>query len=583
MSIKSTPAGGDLPNPPPSPAETIKCVVWDLDNTLWDGVLLEGSEVKPRVGLREVLRTLDERGILQSIASRNDEAAAMEKLRALEIDQYFLYPQINWSSKASSLRAIARHLNISLGTFAFVDDQPFEREEVAFSLPQVLCIDPVDLASIPALPRMQPRFITEDSRRRREMYMSDEQRNHAQSEFVGTPDEFLATLNMRFTIAAATERDLQRAEELTVRTHQLNTTGYTYSYEELDAFRKSPDYRLLVASLEDKYGSYGTIGLALIRCEPATWSIKLLLMSCRVMSRGVGTVLLNHIVNATPPGAKLRAEFISNDRNRMMYITYKFAGFQEVGTAGNAALLEHDGRTTQAFPSHTQVLVCDAPIPFISGAFQVEDAKSRDSRGSLQVPADLAAEIRALGASEMRQLLDALAYLLVDAVDSGASVGYLAPIPLEKARVYWQHSAEAAGRGSVLVLGAFVCGGLVGTAQLQLDTPENQPHRAQVSKVLVARQMRRRGLAKQLMAALEAQAAERGRTLLTLHTVVGAPAERLYVASGYTCAGAIPGYALMPDGAPAATATFYKLLSGKAVQAAEALSSDPTVRMERQK
>lgn len=338
----------------------VKCVVWDLDNTLWHGVLLESSDVTLRDGAREVLSVLDERGILQSIASRNDEAAAMDKLRALGLDDYFLYPQINWNAKGASLQAIAESLNISLDTFAFVDDQPFEREEVTFSVPGVLCIDPIDLRAIPSLARMQPRFVTDDSRLRRRMYQSDIARNRAETAFVGTPDEFLATLGMRFTISSATEADLMRAEELTVRTNQLNTTGYTYSYDELNAFRQSPEHKLLIAALEDKYGTYGKIGLALVHITPAVWTIKLLLMSCRVMSRGVGTIMLNHIMRmAARAGAVLRAEFIANDRNRMMYVTYRFAGFREVETSGRASVLENDLRTIQAFPAHTDVIVLD--------------------------------------------------------------------------------------------------------------------------------------------------------------------------------------------------------------------------------
>lgn len=323
--------------------QPVKCVVWDLDNTLWDGVLLEDGDVQLRPQAVEVIKALDSRGILNSIASRNDHAAAMERLSAFGIADYFLYPQISWSSKADSIAEIAKLLNIGLDTFAFVDDQPFEREEVAFVLPQVLTIDATDIAAIPAMPRMQPRFITAESRLRRAMYQSDIARNAAEREFVGSNEEFLATLGMVFKLAEAGEDDLQRAEELTLRTNQLNSTGYTYSYDELDAFRRSPDHLLLVASLEDRYGSYGTIGLALVERGAAFWTIKLLLMSCRVMSRGVGTLMMHEIMRrAKAAGAGLRAEFIATGRNRMMYITYKFGGFREVQRAGDLITLEHD-------------------------------------------------------------------------------------------------------------------------------------------------------------------------------------------------------------------------------------------------
>ncbi|MEO8971483.1 MAG: HAD-IIIC family phosphatase [Ktedonobacteraceae bacterium] len=340
----------------PRQRQSIKCVVWDLDNTLWHGVLLEDEDVSLRPGVIETLKTLDSRGILQSIASKNDYETAFQKLEQFGISQYFLYPQINWNSKASSIQAIARSINIGIDTLAFVDDQPFEREEVAFSVPEVLCIDARNISSIVTMPEMIPRFITEDSQKRRQMYQSDIARNQAEKEFVGPDEEFLSTLQMVFTLAPAQEEDLRRAEELTVRTHQLNTTGYTYSYEELKAFCQSPHHLLLVASLDDKYGTYGKIGLALVEYGPTFWTIKLLLMSCRVMSRGVGTIMINYIMHrAKAAGVQLHADFISNDRNRMMYVTYKFGGFKEVSREGNLTILANELAHIQPFPTYVKV------------------------------------------------------------------------------------------------------------------------------------------------------------------------------------------------------------------------------------
>lgn len=113
---------------------TIKCVIWDLDNTLWDGVLLEDNQVSLRDNVAELIKALDNRGILQSIASKNDYLKAMEKLRELGLREYFLYPQINWNSKAFSIKEIARLINIGTDAIAFIDDQPFELEEVSFHI-----------------------------------------------------------------------------------------------------------------------------------------------------------------------------------------------------------------------------------------------------------------------------------------------------------------------------------------------------------------------------------------------------------------------------------------------------------------
>jgi len=334
----------------------VKCVVWDLDNTLWEGTLLENDRVTPRQEALHVIRELDGRGILQSVASRNDHDLAMGKLREFGIEEYFLYPQINWGAKSDSIARIARSINIGVDTLAFIDDQPFEREEVGFSLPQVLCIDAARVKEVPDLPEMRPLFVTDDSRKRRLMYLSDMRRSRLEESFQGPKEEFLASLQMEFTIAPAREGDLKRAEELTVRTNQLNTTGYTYSYDELNAFRTSPRHRLYMAGLDDKYGTYGKIGLALVECDPEAWNLKLLLMSCRVMARGVGTILIHHIRGeARRNGVKLRSEMIPNDRNRMMYATYKFAGFKEADQNGKLVIFEDDGGDIPPFPQYVKV------------------------------------------------------------------------------------------------------------------------------------------------------------------------------------------------------------------------------------
>ncbi len=340
--------------------KVIKCVVWDLDNTLWHGVLLEDEKVSLQENILNLTQTLDNRGILQSIASKNEPSTALAKLEEFGLKEYFLYPQINWNSKASSIKEIAKLVNIGLDAIAFIDDQLFELEEVKFSLPEVLCINANEIENILDMPVMNPRFITEDSRIRRLMYLSDIERQNAEKEFVGTSDEFLATLKMNFTISSAQEEDLQRAEELTLRTNQLNTTGYTYSYDELNYFRCSENHKLLIASLEDKYGSYGKIGLVLIECQPQSWTIKLLLMSCRVMSRGVGTIMLNHVMSlAKSNNVRLLAEFVSNDRNRMMYISYKFAGFKEVEKNGDLVIFENDLSHIQDVPEYLNFQVID--------------------------------------------------------------------------------------------------------------------------------------------------------------------------------------------------------------------------------
>jgi FkbH-like protein len=354
----------------PEPAvKTIKVVVWDLDNTLWDGVLLEGDTVRLRAPALPALRTLDARGILLSIASKNDHDLAMKRLRELGVADYFIYPQIGWSSKSSAVEAIAKSINVGLDAIAFIDDDPFERDEVRHALPQVMILDACDAAGICERPELMPRFITDESALRRRMYQADIERNRAEEEFQGPQEEFLARLGMKFSIHPAREADLRRAEELTVRTNQLNSSGQTYSYEELDELRRSADHLLVVAGLEDRYGTYGKIGLALIAKRPGLWTLKLLLMSCRVISRGVGSILIAHLLRlAKAAGVRLQAEFRSTPRNRMMLVTYKFSGFHQVAQRGELLIFEHRLDGLQDFPPYVEVDLGDDRAPVAAAA-----------------------------------------------------------------------------------------------------------------------------------------------------------------------------------------------------------------------
>jgi FkbH-like protein len=326
----------------PKKRRRIKCVVWDLDNTLWNGTLLEGDELHLREGVREIISALDDRGILHSIASRNHSESALARLRELGLEEYFLYPQINWGSKSASIRAIAESLNIGLDSICFIDDQPFELAEVQAAMSQVLCLDHTRLPHLLEMPELTPETITAESRMRRQMYLGEMRRKQTEETFTGPQEEFLASLAMVLTIAPARIGDLARAEELTSRTNQFNTTGRTFSLKELEELSCSNRHLLLMSELTDRFGSYGKIGLALVECDSEVWTIKLLLMSCRVMNRGVGTIMLNHILRkAKEAGVRLLSEFVSTDRNRMMYVTYKFAGFTEIENSGGSQILEH--------------------------------------------------------------------------------------------------------------------------------------------------------------------------------------------------------------------------------------------------
>ncbi len=334
----------------------IKCLVWDLDNTLWNRTLLEDKEVFfPQQNLN-IIKELDKRGILQSIASKNDFDLVVKKLDEFGIKDFFLYPQINWNTKSSSIQKIAESINIGIDSLGFIDDQSFEREEVNFHHPEVFCIDAKQIGQLLKMPELKPHFITNDSKKRRLLYLNDIKRNEAEEKFRGPSAEFLSTLNMSFKISLVKEGDLERVEELTVRTNQLNTTGYTYSFDELQKYSLSKDYLMFIPSLDDNFGTYGKIGLSLIKCEEKKWTIKLLLMSCRVMSRGVGNMLLFYIMKmAKENNVRLEAEFVPTDRNRMMFVTYKFAGFEEVEEKDNIKILHHNLNTIPSYPDYIKL------------------------------------------------------------------------------------------------------------------------------------------------------------------------------------------------------------------------------------
>lgn len=337
----------------------IKCVVWDLDNTLWEGVLLESNEVKLKPHIMEIIETLNSRGILNSIASKNNYEDALSKLKEFGLDEYFLYPEINWNAKSSSITNIQKNLNIGIDSILFVDDQPFELEEVKSVLPEVNCMDASEYSDMLDQERLNPRFITVDSKRRRQMYIEDMHRKKNEESYKGPKESFMSSLNLQFIISEAKEEDLKRAEELTVRTNQLNATGKTYSYDELNEFRLSSDHKLLVCELTDKYGSYGKIGLALVELGEEYWYLRFLLMSCRVMSRGVGTVLLTQIMQESKKaGKKLRADFKETGRNKMMYISYRFGNFKEISSDSEGNIVfENDLSQIQEFPSYLKVKI----------------------------------------------------------------------------------------------------------------------------------------------------------------------------------------------------------------------------------
>jgi len=308
----------------------VKCLVWDLDNTLWQGTLLEDPDVELFEQAREAIATLDSRGILQSISSKNDHDLAWERLEKLGLAEYFLHPQINWGRKSDSMIKIAEQLNFAIGTIAFIDDQPTERAEVEFGAPEVRCYAAEQLTELLDLPEFSPEVVTVDARRRREMYQAGFRREAEKESFNGPDEKFLRSLDLVMEIKRADGEDLTRVEELTLRTSQMNATGVHYSDETLRGLLTDPHHEVLTVNLTDRFGPHGAVGVILLEYGETVWRLKLLATSCRVVSFGAGSVLLNWLVDQTARnGAHLAADFRRTDRNRMMDIAYRFAGFTD--------------------------------------------------------------------------------------------------------------------------------------------------------------------------------------------------------------------------------------------------------------
>ena len=174
-----------------------------------------------------------------------------------------------------------------------------------------------------------------------------------------------------------------------------------------------------------------------------------------------------------------------------------------------------------------------------------------------------AAIIRSLNPEEAHRHVACLADILLDCVAGGASVSFMAPLSIESAKAFWRAIAEgvAASKRALLIAEDRATNQIQGTVQIILDQPENQPHRADIAKMLVHRRARRQGIAAGLMRAAETTAHAAGKTLLVLDTATGSDAERLYQRMGWNRVGVIPGYALWPDGRPCATTYYYKSLT----------------------
>jgi FkbH-like protein len=301
---------------PSEKAKKLKCVVWDLDNTLWDGILVEDgpSKLRLKAGIVGIIEALDGRGILHSIASKNNRDEALRVLKDLQIDQYFLCPQISWQPKSEGIKAIAEQLNIGRDTLLFIDDTDFELEQVKSTCPDVQVLNAREYRTLLQMNEFQVP-VTEESRNRRKMYQLESTRQDLAAQFGDDYMAFLKDCNIRLNIRPMTEDNLQRVHELTQRTNQMNFSGNRYDREVLKVIISTPYLDTYVLDCEDRFGSYGVVGFSIVDSrEPRMTD---LMFSCRIQSKRVEHAFLGHIAQKyiTESGRDFHANYRKTPRN----------------------------------------------------------------------------------------------------------------------------------------------------------------------------------------------------------------------------------------------------------------------------
>jgi FkbH-like protein len=332
-----------------SPIEKkIKCVVWDLDNTLWDGVLVEdGAErLRLKTDIAATIQKLDQRGILHSIASKNNSEEALQAIKKFQLEQYFLCPQISWQPKSDGIKAIAQQLNIGLDSILFIDDSEFELEEVRAACPEVRGLNAEHYRSLPERSECQVP-ITAESQQRRKLYQVEANRQTLAQSFSHDYMAFLRHCQIQLSVLPMTEENLERVHELTQRTNQMNFSGNRYDREVLRKLLSSPHLDTFVLSCEDRFGSYGVIGFSIVdRREPRMTD---LMFSCRIQSKRVEHAFLAGVIRRyiAETGKHFYANYRKTPRNAPSGRVFTDLAMEETET--------RDGVLSLRFPKDREV------------------------------------------------------------------------------------------------------------------------------------------------------------------------------------------------------------------------------------
>lgn len=281
------------------PATKVKCLVWDLDNTLWNGTLIEvdnPENLQLNEGVLETIHALDERGIIQSIASKNDYDETWPIIEKIGLADFFLYPQIHWNAKSDSLKQIASNLNIGIDSLALIDDSIFERKQVQSIWPQVRVYDANEVSELLNKTEFSV-MVTEESKNRRSMYRAEEKRNKLMAEGNEGTIEFLRKCHLTINIfIPKTEAEIKRCYELVVRTNQLNMSGHKYTHDDFIELIKLKERKSFAFSCQDDFGEYGIVGFGQYQIENHKIIFKEFAMSCRVAGKYVESSLFSALL-----------------------------------------------------------------------------------------------------------------------------------------------------------------------------------------------------------------------------------------------------------------------------------------------
>jgi len=328
-----------------------KCLVLDLDNTLWGGVIgddgLDGIKIgqgsaagEAHAAIQAYALSLRERGVILAVCSKNDEANARQPFRehpeVILKEEHFAVFVANWSDKAGNLRTIAATLNIGVDALVFLDDNPAERAIVRQTLPEVAVPEVGDdpatyVGAVARAGWFEANAFSDDDRKRAEYYSSNSARLSAQQSITNMED-YLLSLDMVAMIGPFDEVNRARITQLVNKSNQFNLTTRRYNEAEIAAFQADPQKFTVQARLADRFGDNGLISVVVFDIGPEVWSCDTWLMSCRVLGRRMEEAVLAYVVRAaSAAGAlRLRGTYLPTKKNGLVEKHFEKLGFSLV-------------------------------------------------------------------------------------------------------------------------------------------------------------------------------------------------------------------------------------------------------------